>query len=632
ADYEIDYRSGILTFKAPVLSRTSDLDPQFIVAEYEVDGIARRTLNAGGRATWRSRDGKLQVGATAIHDSDERQSTNLGGADLRYRPNASTEIRAEAAVSDNRAKPGSGVPSGGTAAAWLVEAEHHGSRYDLLAYARQQDKGFGLGQLSGVEAGTRKFGFDGRIKFSDRLSLTASAWLEDYLASDARRIAARALIEYRSNGFTGRAGLTFADDRLEDGRTARSTLLQLGATKRFFKNKLELDAQTEIPLDKAESVDFPARHRVSARYAFSNSVSLVAAYEIADGEHVDARTARIGFDLQPWAGAHITLSGNRQDIAEYGPRSFAAFGLSQSLTLGKHWSVDLSLDSNKTLGGIDPARVLNPLHPVASGGFVGGSGLGEDFTAATAGATYRSGLWTITGRAEYRDGESDNRYGFTAGFIRQLGEGSAVGGAFNRFTAKAEAGGETRTTSLQLSWAHRPAGSAFTWLEKLELREDEVTGAVAGAPGPLGTLTVTGDLRARRMVNSLSTNFSPNDRQEISIFWGSRYASDKVDGDDVKGWSNVVGADVRFDLSDMVDIGLGASVRQGLGGRSFAWSAGPSLGVKPFDNGWISIGWNLVGFHDRDFEDARYTRSGPYVTMRFKFDQTTLAGLGISGR
>jgi hypothetical protein len=632
ADYEIDYRSGILTFKAPVLSRTSDLDPQFIVAEYEVDGIARRTLNAGGRATWRSRDGKLQVGATAIHDSDERQSTNLGGADLRFRPNASTEIRAEAAVSDNRAKPGSGAASGGTAAAWLVEAEHHGSRYDLLAYARQQDKGFGVGQLSGVEAGTRKFGFDGRVKFTDRLTLTASAWLEDYLASDAQRIAARALLEYRSNGFTGRAGLTFADDRLEDGRTARSTLLQLGATKRFFSNKLELDAQTEIPLDKAESVDFPARHRVSARYAFSNSVSLVAAYEIADGEHVDARTARVGFDLQPWAGAHITLSGNQQDIAEYGPRSFAAFGLSQSLTLGKHWSIDLSLDSNKTLGGIDPARVLNPLHPVASGGFVGGSGLGEDFTAATAGATYRSGLWTITGRAEFRDGEQDNRYGFTAGFIRQLGEGSAVGGAFNRFTAEAAGDAETRTTSLQLSWAHRPAGSAFTWLEKLELREDQVTGAVAGAPGPLGPLTVTGDLRSRRFVNSLSANYSPSDRQEITFFWGSRYASDKVESDDVAGWSNVVGADWRIDLSNAVDIGLGANLREGIGGRSFAWSAGPSIGLKPFDNGWISIGWNVVGFHDRDFEDARYTRSGPYVTMRFKFDQSTLAGLGITGR
>ena len=35
---------------------------------------------------------------------------------------------------------------------------------------------------------------------------------------------------------------------------------------------------------------------------------------------------------------------------------------------------------------------------------------------------------------------------------------------------------------------------------------------------------------------------------------------------------------------------------------------------------------------DRDFEDARYTRSGPYVTMRLKFDQLSLQSLGLGGR
>jgi hypothetical protein len=59
---------------------------------------------------------------------------------------------------------------------------------------------------------------------------------------------------------------------------------------------------------------------------------------------------------------------------------------------------------------------------------------------------------------------------------------------------------------------------------------------------------------------------------------------------------------------------------------------GPNIGIKPFDNGWISVGWNLVGFHDRDFEEARYTRSGPYVTMRLKFDQLSLQQLGLGRR
>lgn len=634
-DYDIDYVAGTIRFKQPILSRNSELDPQFIVAEYEVDGIARTHLNAGGRATWRTRDQKLQVAATGLHDATDQGSTDLAGADLHYRPNESTELRAEVAVSRNQPKTGGTAPAATTATAWLVEAEHHGPRYDLLAYAREQQAGFGLGQLSGTENGTRKIGFDGRVKLLETLSLTGSGWIEDYLASDARRVAARALLEYRGRDVSARAGLTFADDHLANGSNARSTLLQLGATKRLLKNKLELDAQTEIPIGGQNgSIDFPAQHSFTARYSVTNGIQLVGAYEIADGKSVDARTARIGFDIQPWAGAKIALTGNMQNIAEYGPRSFAAFGLSQSVALGKHWSADVSLDSNKTLAGIDPSKVLNPLQPVASGGFIGNGGLTEDFTAVTAGATYRARLWSLTGRAEYRAGSEGDRYGVTAAALRQIGDGSAIGGAFDWFTAKGRTGAETRTTNAQISWAHRPAGSALSWLERLDLREDRVTGAVSGRPDPIGApFTISGNARSRRVVNSLSINYAPTAGTEISVFWGARYVGSKIGtSGDVAGWSNLIGADIHFDLGKSVDVSVAASVREGDGGRTLSYAVGPSIGLKPFDNGWISIGWNLVGFHDRDFEQNRYTRAGPYVTMRLKFDQLSLARLGIGRR
>ncbi|HEY6916081.1 MAG TPA: hypothetical protein VI381_00400, partial [Allosphingosinicella sp.] len=480
---------------------------------------------------------------------------------------------------------------------------------------------------------------DARAKITDALSLTASGWHEDYLASDARRIAGRALLEYRGPDLSARAGIVFSDDRLRDGRTATSQLLQLGATKRLFDNKLELDAQTEIPIGgKNESIDFPAQHRLSARYALSSDVQLIGAYEIADGEYVDARTLRAGFDVKPWAGARIAVTGNLQDIAEYGPRSFAAYGLSQSFVIDDHWSVDFSVDGNKTLRGIDPDRVLNPDHPVVSGGFIGTGALTEDFTAITGGATYRADRWSITGRAEYRDGEQDNRYGFTAAALRQIGEGRAVGGALSWFKAKASGGAETQTASLQLSWANRPASSAFSWLDKLELRFDEVTGAQAGVAGPLGTpLSITGDARSRRIINHLSLNWTPDSlsggewlsRTEVSLYWGSRYASDRFGEDDIAGWSNVLGGDVRYDISDKVDLGLSGSIRQGIGGRAYSYALGPNVGLSPFENGWLSVGWNVIGFYDRDFSEERYTRAGPYVTMRLKFDQATLQSLGL---
>ena len=642
-DYDIDYLAGTIRFREPVLSRSSALDPQFIVAEYEVDGVGQRVLNAGGRVSYRSDDQKLRVGATIVHDEDGSRKTNLGGIDARYRPNIDTEVRAELAISDAKAANGSGAAEG-SAKAWLIEAEHHGSTADFLAYIREREAGFGTGQLNRGEDGTRKFGFDARLRATRTLSLTGSAWQENYLDTDARRRAARALVEYDNGSSVARAGLTHADDRLSDGSRNRSTIVQLGATQHLFAKRLELDAQTEFALSGQDaSVDFPTRHRLGARFAISRDVNLVGSYEIADGESIKARTARLGFDLTPWSGARLLATANQQNIGEYGPRSFAAYGLSQSLKLGKRWSVDVSVDGNRTIGGIRAGDVLNADQPVASGGFLGGNNvLTEDFLAISTGATYRADRWTLTGRAEYRDGELANRYGLTLGGLRQLGEGRALGALFTY--AKASGGGTVPTTEViqfEMSWAHRPATSRVSWLNKSEFRSDKVRDAVAGEPGPIGggALTIDGDATGRRLLNSLSLNWTPlgergedgmwYERAEIGLFWGTRYNFDRFGADDVKGWSNLIGADVRVGLGEHVDVGASGTLRVGTDADTLSWAGGPTVTLAPMKNANITFGYNFAGFHDRDFEDARFSRSGAYVTFKLKFDQTSFAGLGL---
>ena len=643
-DYDIDYVGGTLRFREPVLSRSSLLDPQIIVADYEVDGVAQRVTNAGGRATWVNTAKTLTVGASGIHDETDSAKTNVGGLDLRYTPNAQTEVRAEFAHSDASARGNAPISSAGAANAWLLEAEHHGPKYDIFAYAREQQSGFGVGQINASETGTRKFGFDGRLRLGTALSVVGSAWQENYLASSAQRQAGQARIEYRGKDIDLRAGMTIANDRLSDGRDAKSAIAQLGATKRLMNNRLELDAQTEFAVGgKDASIDVPARHRATARFAVTPNVALVGSYELAHGEHVDARTARVGFDIKPWTGGHIVASANQQSIAEYGPRSFAAYGLAQSLPLSKRWTVDFTLDGNRTLNGIDPARVLNKAQPVASGGFIGSDGsITEDFNAITAGASYRGERWSAVGRAEFRAGDRTDRYGLTVSALRSLGEGRALGGQFSWFRANDKTGPSTQATALALSWANRPDDSRIAWLEKLELRSDSVNGVTAGLAGPIGGAPslVTGSASSKRIVNSVAINWSPVaksegrylERSEVSLFWGSRYVSDRIDRDDLSGWSNVVGADIRFDLSQTVDLGVAGTVRESSGGRAIAYSGGPSVSLSPFANSYVTIGYNVVGYMDRDYAGTRYTQSGPYVTLRLKFDQNSLSALGLGPR
>ncbi|RDV06981.1 DUF11 domain-containing protein [Sphingorhabdus pulchriflava] len=639
-DYDIDYLAGTLRFREPILSRSSGLNPQFIIAEYEVDGVGKRVNNAGGRMKWQSPDQKLQIAATAIHDETDTDKTNLVGADVRYRPTANTELRAEFAATDGKANAGSTTTDAGGASAVLLEAEHHGAKLDVLAYYRRQSARFGVGQTNRSEVGTEKFGLDGRYRLTDKLSISAIGYQEDYIETGARRIAGSTELEYRNDKASLRAGITHADDKLADGTTNKSTLARIAGSYKLT-SKLELDAQTEFALGgEDESIDFPARHRLGARYAIRNDIALVGSYEIAKGENIDARTARIGFDIAPWAGGRIVASANQQDIGEFGARSFASYGLAQSFKINDKWSVDFTLDGNQTIGGFDRSDVINPLQPVASGGFLGSDGtLTEDFVAVTGGASYHGERWSWTGRAEWRDGDTTQRYGLTTAILRQIGEGKAVGGALNWFKAKQDGGASTTTAQAEISWANRPSGSQWSFLNKTEYRYDSVKNATAGLPGPVGgaPLLVSGDVKSTRIINSLSVNYTPIDerdgsfieRGEYAFFWGTRYNTDRFGADDVKGWSNVVGADLRFDFSDIADVGISGTARIGTSGKNIFWSGGPTLTVTPFDNSNVTLGYNFVGFEDRDFEEARYTRSGPFLTFKLKFDQTSFQGLGL---
>ncbi len=632
-DYDVDLLSGTISFKEPILSRDGALNPQFIVVDYEIDRVnaAGGATNAGLRADWTTKTGKLRVGATAITDKGEGARTDLAAVDAKLKLGENTEIRAEAALSRSE---------GASTQAWLVEAEHHSGDLDLLAYARSADESFGLGQMNGAERGRRKVGGDARLNLSEAFALTASAWYDDSLVDETHREAAQVGASYRSRLTDGRIAVSMMRDRLLDGTRANSTVLEGGVTRRLFDNKLELDAATSIALGKAESIDLPERHRLSARYAISPSVRAVASYEIAKGEGLDARTARGGFEVTPWDGAKVVTTLGQQDVVEYGKRSFAAFGLAQSFDVSKQVTIDATLDSNRTLGGFDITRLVNPAHPASSGGNLGDSGgLAEDFTAVTLGATYRAGRWSGTVRGEWRDGELADRKGLTAGLIRQLGEGSMLGSGFTWTRAKAEDGASTEVFDGAVAAAVRPVKSPFAFLAKLEFRSDTVVSAVAGDAGPAGqtALTVTGDAKSRRLIGSISANWSPKgeddgksvQRTEIGLFAAVRRNFDSYEGFDLKGTTVMAGLDARIGLGDHVEIGAVGTVRKAIGDGATSFSFGPQIGVSPAKDVLLIVSYNITGFRDRDFSAARNTDKGLFATVRMKFDTESFGFLGL---
>ncbi|WP_240505995.1 hypothetical protein [Erythrobacter colymbi] len=641
-DYDIDLLAGTIRFAAPVLSRDENLNPQFIVIEFETDGAGEAEWNAGARADWTSENGAIRIGASAISDAGlagpdgKAQRTDLGAVDLLARVGDNTEVRAEFGMSRRE---------GAEATAWLAEVQHQTGKIDLVAYARQVDEDYGIGQQNAVERGRRKVGVDGRVLLTDELSVIGSLWQDDSLTDAARRRAAQAQLALTRQSTNLRLGIVHFNDRLADGNTATSTVLEAGATQRLFDNKLELSAGTAVALQKAESADLPARHRLGVRYAITQDVRLVGTYEIADGAKFNARQLRGGIEVAPWQGGQVTTTLGEETIGENGTRSFAAFGLSQTLQLSPSLTIDATIDGNRTLGGRPSAGgLVNPDQPAASGGQITGGLLFEDFTAATFGAAWRKDRWSITARGEVRDGETVDRKGVLLGAIRQLGEGSLVGSGITWTLSEAAGGAKAEIIDASIGFAHRPDNSPLAMLGRLEFRSDRITGAVAGEIGGIGAagagrtgLTVDGNATARRLVASFSANFSPRGhvdgaevrRHEFALFLGARHSLDQFEGTEYKGTAVLVGGDARIGIGERFEIGASATVRSNLTDKASTFAYGPTIGVVPVEGMLVTVGYNIEGFRDGDFGPARNTDKGVFAAVRMKFDATSFDFLGL---
>jgi hypothetical protein len=117
--------------------------------------------------------------------------------------------------------------------------------------------------------------------------------------------------------------------------------------------------------------------------------------------------------------------------------------------------------------------------------------------------------------------------------------------------------------------------------------------------------------------------FQLQQRNQWSLFYGAKYVLDQFDGVDYSGYTDLLGLEWRYDVTRVVDVGFRAGTLHAWSANNYAYSWGPTIGVAPVENAWISLGYNFLGFRDRDFEAANYTAQGFYIQLRIKFDQLT---------
>lgn len=184
--------------------------------------------------------------------------------------------------------------------------------------------------------------------------------------------------------------------------------------------------------------------------------------------------------------------------------------------------------------------------------------------------------------------------------------------------------------TADLALALRPFDSRWSVLERFQLRhEHSDTGASPNNALAVSTFTI-GDRCTLRTINNLSLSYRTGAEGgthgfEASLYHGAKFVRGRYAEETVDGFIQMAGVELRKDVGRRIDLSASASVRHSLSDHSFTFAAGPAVGVSPGGNLWISAGYNVSGYRDRDFEQDRYTRRGPYLTMRLRLDRGLFA-------
>jgi hypothetical protein len=604
-DYSIDYSDGTIFFRRPILSRDESFNPIFIVADYEVESPEKGAVTVGGRAAVKLKDDSIELGGTLVHDGTDQNEGDLIGVDARITINDKTEARLEIATTD--------VESAGTdvsGSAYSAEVIYGGDDIKARGYAKQEDAGFGLGQQSISQTGTRKYGVESNYRLSKQTVVDAKVYHEDNLNNDSTRNVIEANGIYSQRDYSLSAGARIVKDEDALGSSNDSNLLLLGGSRKFKDGALRVRGNAEIAIGSAdESADYPSRYTLGTDYFVTPTINIFAENEWTMGSDQDTQMTRAGVRSTPWTNAQINTAIN-QETNENGIRSFSTLGLTQAFPISERWSGDFTYDHSKTIR--EPgATPFNANVPIAQG-TTSINGDDSDFTAISVGTTYKAENYTINNRIERRNASLESKTGVLVNWERNLQEGIAYSATAKLFKTDRTNNSGRQDSDIRFSMAYRPSESRWIALSRLDFKLDSNTDI-------LGIKT-----RQRKLIENLTANYLLDNRNQLAFNLGLKYVVDSFDGDEYNGLTHLLGAEYRHDLSDMFDIGVHGNMHTSTNSNTRQYSFGVSAGWNMTRNIWLSAGYNFDGFSDSDFSAAGHTVAGPYIRFRMKFDQDTL--------
>lgn len=610
SDYEVDTNSNTIFLKTPIPSVDRDLNPVYLRVTTETERGGEKYTVAGIAGSHKIND-NVKVGGTYINSNDPLNNTALASANVVVKLSPTSKFVAEAAHSDRTINPDDNVaqinatanPSGDTAgAAYRLELEHSINNTQLRAYHQQADKGF-YNTDAAITAGRKESGLKLQSRV-DKLGLikaeairtedSNNGGVRDGVSASIERALNRIMAlelgmrYYRETAQP--ASLTSASATPYSGTTARAKVtaqLPKGSNA-FVEYEQDIKDSDRKVLALGGNYQLNNKARLYARHELISSLG--GNYELNDTQQRNSTV--VGIDSKYGKDASV--------FSEYRVRDgISAREAEAALGLRNRWEINKGVFVNTSL---EKVQVLE-----------GNDNTSQDATAASLGFEYLANPnWKATGRLEKRWAtQSDNTLS-ALGFAYKINDDVTLltKNIFSQVSSHNKDTGDRTLDRFQLGAAYRDADqNRFDALGKFEYRYEN------NQTEPNQPFT-----REAYIISTVA-NYHPDQDWQFS----GQYAIKKLHVDfnnlESSGIVQLLSGRASYDINQRWDASVSAGVLWGDNSDGKRWLLGGEVGYLLAQNLWLSGGYNFSGYSDKDLTDSDTTTQGPYLRLRFKFDE-----------
>ena len=598
-DYDFEPLTGRLMFRDPVRSLDENLNPRTIRITYEVDQGGNPFWVYGANAQARVTD-RIEVGGSYARDENPLDHQQLRSANSTVRLAANTYLLGEIAQS-------------------VTDLKGTGDQTEArLYYGETENRFVNPGALLSpgrVEAGTKVVR---RLTPQDNL-IVQGLITEVTSANGGKREGLRADLEHTyANHTKVEVGVRKSQ---ESGTPVGPDTAPVGAANVPF-NVNSVRAKVTVPVPRVRDAHAFAEYEQDVLVASQRLAAVGGDWQFASRGRVYARHEFISslggpFELNQTQQNNLTVVGVETDYLKSG-QLFNEYRARDSLN-GRESEASTGVRHRFELApGLRLQAGLERVTP-----FTGTTQ--NESTALTTGLEYTDNpLWKGTARLEVRYANQNDSYLNTLGYARKLSRDWTFLGktTYYQVINKGGTARDTLQARVLTGFAWRQTDQdVWNLLTKYEFRYED------GSP-----FDPSLDQLRHLHILSTSINYQPTH----DWIFSARHAFELVDETISGTHGSYLAQQVNFralrEISKRWDAGLSASLGWSRGFARHDWAVGPEVGYNFAHNLRLGVGYNLVGFVDKDLAGDVPTQHGVFLNLRFKFDEGFFALRALADR